>query len=122
MHWPQSLRTTLSILLNAIPMFLSLGDDLIQFYNIAYRPSLGNDGKHLHALGQKGKDCIIQMLHQSSKLKSNPIKLKCCPISMLYTSDNFVFIIIYKGSKSISETQSSASNYQLVRVNYHLYY
>lgn len=58
LNWPQSLRTTLSILLNAgFPMFLWWGEDLIQFYNNAYRPSLGKNGKHPMALGQKGKDC-----------------------------------------------------------------
>ena len=57
-RWPQSLRTTVSIVLSSrFPMFLWWGDDLIQFYNDAYRPSLGNDGKHPAALGQKGKDC-----------------------------------------------------------------
>ncbi|MCY7350777.1 MAG: PAS domain-containing protein, partial [Cytophagaceae bacterium] len=56
--WPQSLRTLVSTLLNSrFPMFLWWGDDLIQFYNDAYRPSLGNDGKHPTALGQKGVDC-----------------------------------------------------------------
>jgi PAS domain S-box-containing protein len=56
--WPQSLRTTLSIILNSkFPMFLWWGQDLIQFYNDAYRPSLGNDGKHPSALGQRGQDC-----------------------------------------------------------------
>jgi PAS domain S-box-containing protein len=56
--WPQSLRTTLSILLNSrFPMFLWWGKDLIQFYNDAYRPSLGLQGKHPQALGQKGADC-----------------------------------------------------------------
>lgn len=38
-------------------MFLWWGEDLIQFYNDAYRPSLGNNGKHPLALGQKGEDC-----------------------------------------------------------------
>jgi signal transduction histidine kinase len=38
-------------------MFLWWGDDLIQFYNDAYRPSLGNDGKHPMALGQRGVEC-----------------------------------------------------------------
>jgi PAS domain S-box-containing protein len=56
--WPQSLRTTVSIILNSkFPMFLWWGNDLIQFYNDAYRPSLGKDGKHPLALGQKGEDC-----------------------------------------------------------------
>jgi hypothetical protein len=38
-------------------MFLWWGPDLIQFYNDAYRPSLGSTGKHPNALGQKGEDC-----------------------------------------------------------------
>ena len=54
--WPQSLRTTLSIILNSkFPMFLFWGPDLICFYNDAYRPSLGNTGKH-PAVGKKGAD------------------------------------------------------------------
>ncbi len=54
--WPQSLRTTISILLNSkFPMFLFWGPDLVCFYNDAYRPSLGNNGKHPSALGQKGE-------------------------------------------------------------------
>lgn len=55
--WPQSLRTTLGILLNSkFPMFLFWGPDHICFYNDAYRPSLGNDGKHPAILGQKGAE------------------------------------------------------------------
>ncbi|TKC05385.1 PAS domain S-box protein [Pedobacter polaris] len=54
-QWPQSLRTTLSIVLNSkFPMFLFWGPDLICFYNDAYRLSLGNNGKHPQAMGQKG--------------------------------------------------------------------
>ena len=56
-NWPQSLRTTLSIILNSkFPMFLFWGTDHICFYNDAYRPSLGNDGKHPAILGSKGAD------------------------------------------------------------------
>lgn len=56
--WPQSLRLTLAMILSSkFPMFLWWGEDLIQFYNDAYRPSLGNNGKHPTALGQKAKDC-----------------------------------------------------------------
>src|SRR5215207_7192094 len=56
--WPQSLRTTVSNLLRSkFPMFLWWGKDMIQFYNDAYRPSLGNEGKHPFALGQKGRQC-----------------------------------------------------------------
>ncbi|MXO06985.1 PAS domain-containing protein [Flavobacterium sp. HBTb2-11-1] len=55
--WPQSLRTTLGILLNSkFPMFLFWGPDHICFYNDAYRPSLGNDGKHPAILGEKGAE------------------------------------------------------------------
>ena len=56
--WPQSLRTTLNIILNSrFPMFLWWGPELIQFYNDAYRPSFGNQGKHPAAMGQRGEDC-----------------------------------------------------------------
>lgn len=55
-QWPQSLGTTLGIVLHsAFPMFLFWGEDLICFYNDAFRPSLGIDGKH-PAIGKKGKE------------------------------------------------------------------
>jgi PAS domain S-box-containing protein len=55
--WPQSLRTTLSIILNSkFPMFLFWGPSHICFYNDAYRPSLGNEGKHPKAMGQRGEE------------------------------------------------------------------
>jgi signal transduction histidine kinase len=55
--WPEPLLNTVNTLLNSRhPMFLWWGDDLVQFYNDAYRPSLG-EGKHPAALGQKGEDC-----------------------------------------------------------------
>lgn len=57
-QWPQSLRTTVAMILTSrFPMFLWWGEDMIQFYNDAYRPSLGNEGKHPLALGQKAVDC-----------------------------------------------------------------
>lgn len=56
--WPSALLITVNIILNSkFPMFLWWGDDMIQFYNDAYRPSLGNHGKHPTALGQKATDC-----------------------------------------------------------------
>ncbi|ACT91608.1 PAS domain-containing sensor histidine kinase [Dyadobacter fermentans] len=55
-QWQQSLRTTLGIVLNsAFPMFLFWGDELICFYNDAFRPSLGAEGKH-PALGKRGRE------------------------------------------------------------------
>ncbi|WP_294821940.1 PAS domain-containing protein [uncultured Flavobacterium sp.] len=54
--WPLSLRTSLGILLNsAFPMILFWGEDMTCFYNDAFRPSLGNDGKH-PGIGKKGRE------------------------------------------------------------------
>lgn len=56
-EWPQSLKTTLNVLLNAqFPMFLFWGEDLICFYNDAFRLSFDSDGKHPSALGRKGPE------------------------------------------------------------------
>jgi PAS domain S-box-containing protein len=55
--WPQSLRTTISILLHSgFPIVLFWGPELICFYNDAFRPSLGKEGKHPRILGMKGED------------------------------------------------------------------
>jgi len=55
--WPQSLRTALRILLNTNhPMFIWWGPDLIQFYNDAYRQTMGPE-RHPSALGQRGREC-----------------------------------------------------------------
>jgi PAS domain S-box-containing protein len=62
--WSQSLRTTLSIILHSkFPMFLYWGKDLIQFYNDPYRFTLGNNGKHPTALGQKARECWPDIWH-----------------------------------------------------------
>lgn len=56
-QWPCSLRTTLSLLLKSrVPMFLLWGNDLICFYNDAYRPILGIKEKHIDPLGKPGVD------------------------------------------------------------------
>lgn len=56
-NWPQSLRTTLGIVLNSkFPMFLWWGPELTCFYNDAYRPSLGQNGKHPTILGACAQD------------------------------------------------------------------
>ncbi len=56
-EWPQSLRTALSIMLNSkFPMFIFWGKEQTCFYNDAYRPSLGKEGKHPHILGMAGKE------------------------------------------------------------------
>ncbi|MEO8668483.1 MAG: HWE histidine kinase domain-containing protein [Bauldia sp.] len=55
--WPQSLRTTVRILLTTeYPMFIWWGPELIQFYNDAYRATMGPE-RHPSALGQRGREC-----------------------------------------------------------------
>jgi len=57
-QWPLPLRTTVGIILHSgFPMFLWWGDEMTQFYNDAYRPSLGENGKHPAALGQSALEC-----------------------------------------------------------------
>lgn len=42
-HWPHSLRTAVSIVLNSrCPMYLAWGEGLTSIYNDAYRPTLGS--------------------------------------------------------------------------------
>lgn len=61
-QWPQSLLTTLSILLNSkFPMFLYWGPELICFYNDAYRPSLGNNGKHPSIMGMRAEEAWVEI-------------------------------------------------------------
>lgn len=60
--WPQSLRTIVGVILNSrFPMFLWWGEELVQFYNDAYRPSLDTNGKHPSALGQRGTDTWVEV-------------------------------------------------------------
>lgn len=61
--WTQSLKTTLNILLSSHhPMLLFWGEELIQFYNDAFRPSLGKD-RHPQGLGSKAKDFWREIWH-----------------------------------------------------------
>ncbi len=78
--WPQSLLCTVSTLLHAkAPMFLWWGNELTQFYNDAYRPSLGSSGKHPTALGQRGEECwpeiwpVIKPLIDQVMYKGEPV-------------------------------------------------
>ena len=59
--WPQSLRTAVRILLNTNhPMFIWWGEGLIQFYNDAYRQTMGPE-RHPSALGQGGRECWAEI-------------------------------------------------------------
>ncbi|SDD90742.1 PAS domain S-box-containing protein [Mucilaginibacter pineti] len=63
-QWPVSLRTTLGIVLNSrFPMFMYWGPDLVCFYNDAYRPSLGINGKHPTLLGKPAKVFWAEIWH-----------------------------------------------------------
>lgn len=54
--WPGELGLTLGIILNSkFPMLLFWGEDMLCFYNDAFRPSLGNEGKHPVILGKPAK-------------------------------------------------------------------
>jgi PAS domain S-box-containing protein len=58
--WPENLLLTVNMILSSRhPMFLWWGEELIQFYNDAYRPSFG-EGKHPSALGQRAADCWFE--------------------------------------------------------------
>jgi PAS domain S-box-containing protein len=54
-HWPQSLRTVVSLMLTSkFPMFIAWGPHLAFLYNDGYRPIFG--AKHPHALGLPFRD------------------------------------------------------------------
>ena len=56
-NWSLSLKFAISSMLKtAFPKFIFWGEDFRCFYNDAYRPSLGVDGKHPFILGQTGKE------------------------------------------------------------------
>jgi PAS domain S-box-containing protein len=55
--WPQSLKVAVRLLLTTQhPMFIWWGPELIQFYNDAYRQTMGPE-RHPSALGQPGREC-----------------------------------------------------------------
>ena len=59
--WPQSLKTAVRLLLTSQhPMFIWWGPELIQFYNDAYRQTMGPE-RHPSALGQYGYDCWTEI-------------------------------------------------------------
>jgi PAS domain S-box-containing protein len=59
--WPQSLRTSVRILLNTQhPMFIWWGSELIQIYNDAYSRTMGPE-RHPSALGQRGQECWAEI-------------------------------------------------------------
>ena len=65
-QWPNTLLVVVNMLLGSRhPMFLLWGEELVQFYNDAFRPSIGAD-KHPKALGQRGVECWPEIWHMIS--------------------------------------------------------
>jgi two-component sensor histidine kinase len=59
--WPQSLRVTVRLMLTSRhPMFVWWGPELIQFYNDAYRETMGPE-RHPSALGARGPECWAEI-------------------------------------------------------------
>lgn len=59
--WPQSLKTAVRLMLTSRhPMFIWWGPELIQFYNDAYRQTMGPE-RHPSALGERGRDCWAEI-------------------------------------------------------------
>ena len=65
--WPQSLRTSVNLLLNSqFPMFVWWGKDLTTFYNDAYRIIAGE--KHPDMLGRSGREVWAEIWQDISPL------------------------------------------------------
>jgi PAS domain S-box-containing protein len=65
--WPQSLRTTVNLLLNSkFPMFVWWGPELTTIYNDAYRAIAGE--KHPDLLGKSGKQGWAEIWHDLEPL------------------------------------------------------
>jgi PAS domain S-box-containing protein len=61
-RWDAALRTTVSTLLaSRFPMLLFWGEELVQFYNDAFRPSLGDAVRHPQGLGAHAPDAWASM-------------------------------------------------------------
>jgi PAS domain S-box-containing protein len=62
-QWPEILKTSLRLMLTSHhPMFIWWGPELIQFYNDAYRETMGPE-RHPSALGQPGRECWSEIWH-----------------------------------------------------------
>ena len=61
-NWPHSLLNLVGVVLHSkFPMLLFWGPELITFYNDAFRPSLGADGKHPHILGTRAAEAWAEI-------------------------------------------------------------
>lgn len=87
-NWPHELLSTLNLILNSkSPLFIFWTQELYCFYNDAFRPSLGNEGKHPSFLGKPAKKFWPEAWHiikpltdkvfkgESTWRQNEPIKL-----------------------------------------------
>jgi PAS domain S-box-containing protein len=71
--WPAALKTTVDLVLgSAFPMAVRWGPDLIQIYNDAYRPILGD--KHPAALGRSVREVWPEIAHELGALHESILK------------------------------------------------
>ena len=72
-RWPQALRTMVGLLLrNRFAMLLWWGPELVQLYNDAYRPVLGD--KHPRAMGQPTAECWPEIWHVIGPMIQAPFR------------------------------------------------
>ncbi|HEX2134455.1 MAG TPA: PAS domain-containing protein, partial [Microvirga sp.] len=72
-RWPQSLRTTVSLLLSSrFPMFVAWGPDLAFLYNDGYAPILG--AKHPAALGRPFREVWSEIWRDISPLVERALR------------------------------------------------
>lgn len=56
--WPSGLKTLVSVMLSSkFPMVIWWGEDLVQFYNDAYKPNMVYQGKYPGGIGQTAREC-----------------------------------------------------------------
>jgi len=90
--WSRSLRTLVSMMLsNDFGMIIFWGPDLVQMYNDAYRPILG-ELKHPYAMGQCARDCWPEIWDVI-----NPMFEQVLSTEKAVSSDDFVLYINRNG-------------------------
>ena len=84
--WPQSLKTTLGILLNSrYPMFVFWGPELIKIYNDGYRPITGH--KHPWALGRPAREVWPEIWSDIE-----PLVARALSVDPTYSDDLMLFM------------------------------
>lgn len=73
--WPESLRTSLSIMLSSnVPMFLVWGTEQSFFYNDSFRPFLHRLNNHPETLGNSAKEILVDEWQAVTSALENIVK------------------------------------------------